>query len=59
MNKTAYLLNYIGYYVKRTLSTVGIKSKTEVSAIHEYVYLFRIKLFKKFSNFNIEVNGDR
>ena len=28
-------------------------------AIHEYVYLFKIKLFKKYSNFTIEVNGIR
>ena len=29
------------------------------SAIHEYVYFIKIKLFKNYSNFNIEVNGDR
>ena len=28
-------------------------------AIHEYVYFIEIKLFKNYSNFNIEVNGDR
>ena len=28
-------------------------------AIHEYVSFIEIKLFKKYSNFNIEVNGDR
>ena len=27
--------------------------------IHEYVYFIEIKLFKNYSNFNIEVNGDR
>ena len=28
-------------------------------AIHEYVYFIEIKLFKNYSSFNIEVNGDR
>ena len=28
-------------------------------AIHKYVSFIEIKLFKKYSNFNIEVNGDR
>ena len=28
-------------------------------AIHEYVSFIEIKLFKKYSKFNIEVNGDR
>ena len=28
-------------------------------AIHEYFYFIEIKLFKIYSNFNIEVNGDR
>ena len=28
-------------------------------AIQEYVYFIKIKLFKNYSNFNIEVNGDR
>ena len=28
-------------------------------AIHEYIYFIEIKLFKNYSNFNIEVNGDR
>ena len=27
--------------------------------IHEYVYFVEIKLFKNYSNFSIEVNGDR
>ena len=27
--------------------------------IHEYVYFIKIKLFKNYSNFNIEVNGHR
>ena len=27
--------------------------------IHKYIYFIEIKLFKDYSNFNIEVNGDR
>ena len=28
-------------------------------AIHKYVSFIEIKLFKKYSNFNIEVNGNQ
>ena len=41
-----------------SLDQVSIGFLTSL-AIHEYVYLFKIKLFKKFSNFNIEVNIDK
>ena len=37
---------------------VSIGSLTPL-AIQEYVYFIEIKLFKNYSNFNIEVNGDR
>ena len=37
---------------------VSIGSLTSLS-IHEYVDFIEIKLFKNYSNFNIEVNGDR
>ena len=37
---------------------VSIGSLT-LLAIHEYVNFIEIKLFKNYSNFNIEVNGDR
>ena len=35
---------------------VSIGSLTPL-AIQEYVYFIEIKLFKNYSNFNIEVNG--
>ena len=35
----------------------GIGSLTPL-AIQEYAYFIEIKLFKNYSNFNIEVNGD-
>ena len=37
---------------------VSIGSLTPL-AIQKYVYFIEIKLFKNYSNFNIEVNGDR
>ena len=37
---------------------VSIGSLTSL-AIQEYVYFIEIKLFKNYSNFYIEVNGDR
>ena len=37
---------------------VSIGSLTSL-AIHEYVYFIEIKLFENYSNFNIEVNGER
>ena len=37
---------------------VSIGSLTPL-AIQEYVYFIAIKLFKNYSIFNIEVNGDR
>ena len=37
---------------------VSIGSLTPL-AIHEYVYFIEIILFKNYSNFNIEGNGDR
>ena len=37
---------------------VSIASLTPL-AIQEYVYFIQIKLFKNYSIFNIEVNGDR
>ena len=37
---------------------VSIGSLTPL-AIHKYVYFIEIKLFKNYSNFNIEVNGSQ
>ena len=37
----------------------GIHRIADTIAIQEYVYFIEIKLFKNYSNFNIEVNGDR
>ena len=37
---------------------VSIGSLTPL-AIQKYAYFIEIKLFKNYSNFNIEVNGDR
>ena len=37
---------------------VSIGSLTPL-AIHEYVYFIEIKLFKNYSNFKIEINGER
>ena len=37
---------------------VSIGSLTSL-AIHKYIYFIEINLFKNYSNFNIEVNGDR
>ena len=37
---------------------VSIGSLTSL-AIHENIQFIEIKLFKNYSNFNIEVNGDR
>ena len=37
---------------------VSIGSLTSL-LIHQYVYFTEIKLFKNYSNFNIEVNGSQ
>ena len=38
---------------------LGIYWIPDIISIHEYIYFIEIKLFKYYSNFNIEVNGDR
>ena len=38
---------------------LGIHRIPDTISYHEYVYFIEIILFKNYSNFNIEVNGDR